>query len=257
MQLVQRRSRQWAGAIILMSLMAIVTPCGAAVITWNAPQNITGDSDVSTFGTLVGAANLGDVGVAATTVNGVTFNPLGVPKPSTIASSGVFQITAPVMAGGNGLVSPAAPFATLSPEYQTLLGSAVGGPQGATITLTLSGLAAGRSYQFQWWTSLVFAYGDTQYPPVTGTAGNSVDLLLNTTNADGGTGQFAIGTFIADGATQEIVFSSQYLPVINAMQLRDLSSSDPGPVGVPLPAAAWAALALLAPASAWARRMRK
>ena len=70
----------------LFLLLAIATGLAtsitahAAVITWGAAQNITGDSDVSLADSLVRAFNLDGSGtVASTTVNGVTFEPFGIP----------------------------------------------------------------------------------------------------------------------------------------------------------------------------------
>src|SRR5712671_6060102 len=50
---------------------ACVCPVSAAIITWGAAQNVTGDTDVSLNGTLAGALEVGSGG--AQTVNGVTF----------------------------------------------------------------------------------------------------------------------------------------------------------------------------------------
>jgi hypothetical protein len=61
---------------------------------------------------------------------------------------------------------------------------------------------------------------------------NSVVLSSNTTDTDGGVGQFAIGTFTADATSEAITFSgvSGVSPVLNGLQLRDL-----GPAPVPEP----------------------
>ena len=64
-------------------------------------------------------------------------------------------------------------------------------------TLTMSGLTAGHQYQFEWWNNTSTG---TLLTDTTAVAGNSVTLLSNTTFSVGGLGQFAVGTFTADGA---------------------------------------------------------
>ena len=82
-------------AVLRQGVVGIATAgfVHAAVINWQTPVNVTGDSDVSTAGTLVGAVNLGTPNgpSATTTVNGVTFAALngsgtsvsaGTPEPN-------------------------------------------------------------------------------------------------------------------------------------------------------------------------------
>ncbi len=73
------------------------------------------------------------------------------------------------------------------------------------MTLTMAGLTVGQSYEFQCWTNTSGPTAITN----TATAGNSVMLDANTTDANGGLGQFAIGTFIADNTVSQVIsFSS-------------------------------------------------
>src|SRR6185369_6478748 len=92
-----------------------------------------------------------------------------------------------------------------------------------TITLSLTGLTAGHSYLFQWWSNDSSFSG---HYSTTATATNDVTLLSNISDAFGETGQSAIGTFTASGAVQAIDFtgSSGYAPRINAFQLRDVTA---------------------------------
>jgi hypothetical protein len=174
-----------------------------ASITWDTPQNISGVGDVSTAGTLVGAANVGDVGVPSTTVNGVTFQSFAAPGGN--GTSGMFTMTAGgggVFQSNNGGASPNPPFSSLDSNYQTLLSSYVV-PLFSPVTLTMSGLTVGMQYQFQFWSNLssqMFGY------QITATAGNSVSLSSNVDGANGGLGQWVIGTFTADAAFQSINF---------------------------------------------------
>jgi hypothetical protein len=57
-------------------------------------------------------------------------------------------------------------------------------------------------------------------------AGNAVSLLSNTSGgAAGGIAQFAIGTFVADAATQTITFSGPLQDTLNAFQLRTVPAA--------------------------------
>ena len=65
-------------ALLAAATLALATASHAAVGNWGAATTISGDSNVSIAGTLVGALNIGGAGVANTTVNGVTFNGLAL-----------------------------------------------------------------------------------------------------------------------------------------------------------------------------------
>jgi hypothetical protein len=191
-------------ALILLTSALVPTFTRAANIVWGSPQQITGDTDVSTQGTLIGAFNVGDTGVPSTTVNGVTFQSFAAPGGN--GSSGNFTMTA----GGGGVFnsntdggSTMPPFSNLSAGYQTLLSSYVT-PLFSPVSLTISGLVVGKLYEFQFWSNLssqMFGY------QITATGGNSsVTLSSNTGGAEGGLGQFVKGTFTADATTQVISF---------------------------------------------------
>lgn len=203
-----------------------------STIDWGAgAQNITGDSDVFTGGTLVHAYNLGDPDVLDATVNGVTFQAFAFPaSPSaTTVTVGNYTLTedAGFLVSYNNLGSGAAPYSGLSTGYQSLLSSAGGGSFETTLTLTITGLTVGEQYVFQFFTS----NSSLATSPLSGTrlsttafAGNSISLTDNVTNTAGGLGQFAIGTFTATDPTQVIEFngvgSGSQVPTIDAFQLR-------------------------------------
>lgn len=225
-----RKSAPPAIVAALLTIGALAAPADAALINWGTPTQISGDSDVSTAGTLVGAYNVSDLVVSAvagsTTVNGVTFAPLPIPTgPGTVTDAN-FSLSGSFLFGNDTFGSNVAPFSNLSAPYRVLLSSG-GGDFGAngSFTLTISGLTTNSLYQFQWWANVSapgFVFGDT-----TATAGNAVTVDWNTTNAIGGLGQFVIGTFTADGPTQVITFSASKDAVINGFQLRDLSALEP------------------------------
>lgn len=197
----------------------------AGPITWGAPTDITGDANVSTAGTLVGAFNLGDSGVPAASVNGVLFQSFALPNGSGVATVGNFSMAAGSFAiSDNSLFGDPGnpPFNTLSAGYQSLLSSAIGTID--TFTLTVSGLSIGKEYQFQWWTD--FSTAVDNVPSTAATAGNTVTLNSNVTATHGGLGQFAIGTFTADAANEVIRFDrldpgEGGIGVVNAFQLRE------------------------------------
>ena len=214
--------RPYALSSLLAATILALIPASAhaASITWGAATNITGDTDVSTTGSLVGAFNIGNTGVSSTTLNGVNFQGFAVPDGSTSATSGNFAMSSSdLFQSSNGQSSPNPPFSALSAQYQTLLAAVTIDSNGAGFTLTISGLTGGTQYAFQWWTTFTGVADVNAF--TTATAGNSVTLQGNTSTADGGVGQFAIGTFTADAATQSITFNPTSVhAVLNGFQLR-------------------------------------
>jgi len=219
-----------------------------ATVTWGSAQNISGDSDVSTLGSLLYAYNAGDSGVTATTVNGVTFGPYVFPSngnTTTTTGNVTFTESPDILLSFDNLGSVSAPFSNLSSNYQSLLSS--GGSAGAlgTITATLGGLTAGRDYLFQWWTN--DSNNDPGLASTESSASNfpsptTVTLDANTTDSSGGTGQYVIGTFNALGTSRNINLNGiGGLPLINAFQIRDVTSA-----AIPEPGQVAASLLLLA-----------
>ena len=226
-------ARRAIRALAAFLLLLVASNANAASILWGPATLISGDSDVSTSGTLLGAFNMGSSGISSTTVNGVTFNALGFTGSSVTSGNFKFDITPVTFSSGSSFGSASAPFANLSSSYKTLLSSAAGGI-GDPVTLTMSALTAGRTYQFEWWSNnSAPAFSNTS----TATAGNTVSLQSNTTVAQGGLGQFAIGTFTADATTQNILFAGTG-PLIDGLQLRDTTP-------VPAPSSAQSGAVLL------------
>lgn len=199
-------------------------------IVWGSPQTVSGDSDVSTTGSLVYAFTFGGTAApSSTTVNGVTFSPFTIPG-GIITSATVGNVTLSespgTLFGSNLFGTGSTPFSNLSSNYQTLLGSGAYADTAANITVVLGGLTSGQDYEVQWWTNnssnILSFYGET-FSNTTATAINSVTLDANTTNAVGGVGQYAIGTFTAAGPTQAFQLaetSGGFNPLINALQVR-------------------------------------
>lgn len=195
-------------AVALVAIMASVSQ--AAPITWGTPTGIAGDSDVSTAGTFAGAFNINGL---LTTINGVTFQPLAA---GSVTNTG----------------SVVAPFSALSAAYQSLLRTAV---TGSPVLVTISGLTVGQRYEIQIWVndsldSLRFGFNS-------GVDG-AVELDPNTTNVEGGLGQFVIGAFTADSTQQSFtVDNSEIGGLMNGFQIRQVDAA--AVVPEPLSALAW------------------
>jgi hypothetical protein len=199
------------------------------------PQNISGDSDVATDGTLVDAYALGDNTVANVSVNGVTFVAFNVPSDgSQFATIGNYTLgtTSTPLNNYSNLSSQEAPYGLLSSGYQTLLGQAGSTSSPGMLVLTINGLTVGQQYLFQFWTSnspLTTAVSGNRFSTI-GTAVTSINLVDNMTNTDGGMGQFAVGTFTAIASSEFMSFSGldgSNDPAINAFQLRAIAVPEP------------------------------
>jgi hypothetical protein len=204
--------------LVLVSLGA--GRAGAAVITFGAAQQITGDSDILTNGTTdrayLFAANSGP----PDTINGVTFtefdsnggNPNGDTSTFTNGLTGVF---------GSG--NP--PYSNLSQAYQILLSSAhYNGSTGTPASITLNNLTVGDDYEIQVFVNDSRDIGGIRSESISG----SPYLEFNTTGSDGGLGEYVTGTFTADSTSQTLTFTpaSDNFSVaqVNGLQLRNLSA---------------------------------
>ncbi len=192
-----------------------------SVITWGTPTTISGDTDVSTAGTLVGAFNMFGPDV---NVNGVTFSAFNVTAGTQTASNGNFTFTEVpgTFAPNNTFGSAQSPFAGLSANYQTLLSTAVSTTDNNTLTLQINNLIVGQDYQFEFWVNASTFSANPGFD-TTATAPNSITLDSNTTNTNGGVGQFVIGTFHCGDPSQFISFTganSTQAPTVNAFELR-------------------------------------
>lgn len=177
-------------AIIGIAAIGLAGQAQAANINWAAAMTVAADTDVSTSGTLVYATSASNQIV---TVNGVTF------ASRTFSASPGFPGYQNVGLGG----------ATFSSNYGNILSWNTWITTSQSVTL--AGLTAGNTYQLQVW-ARDWRYGSTQSVRVA--AGNYVDLLVKQ-------GQYAIGTFTADAATQ--VFTVSGDGAFNALQLRDVT----------------------------------
>lgn len=212
-------------------------------------MNISGDSDVSTSGSLVYAYCFGpDDRIRQQTVNGVIFQPFGVPSLSqqpvtvgevTFTNSGP-SIT-PILTDWN---TPQ--FTDLSSAYQGLLSYAIQGYLD-TSTLILGGLVEDQPYEVQLW----YNQSDTLIGKLTETfelnGASSMLVESNVSGVNGGIGQYITAAFtVAPGSTAvEIVITpgaELTLTTVNAVQVRAV----PEPGSMALAAAGALVVAALA-----------
>ena len=214
-------------------LLLTATSSHAAIITWSAKQQITSALDVSTNGTLVGVVNL-DGPLAS--VNGVSFQALDINSgPATIGNFSV-----------NGFF-----FNQFNPGFDswhcgTVHRSQCGLPvharhrrRGRWHDDPDLRATVGQDYEFQAWVN----DSRNQVPPgftfgVEIAAGNSVELDPNPSLNEGGLGQFVIGAFTADNASQQVTFTNGEVGVINGFQLRQIDATT-APVPEPNTLATW------------------
>ncbi|MFK7910822.1 MAG: hypothetical protein AB8F34_09470, partial [Akkermansiaceae bacterium] len=205
-------------AAIAASTIIASTHANAATIAWTANDITPNATDVSIAGTLVDARAGASSDV---TVNGVTFESVansGNLFDSLFASDSIGN-----RGHGNGYVTDANYRSLLALGQRSgRLGFAVpprSEPTEVWTTVNFSGLTVGNTYQIQIWHS----DGNFLNPMSDGLFGNR-GLLLgdgtggvpslatgtillretfdNQTSQVGGTGQYGLGTFVADSATQ-------------------------------------------------------
>jgi pectate lyase len=239
-------------AIACATAIAVSTS-PAANITWGSAQNISADSNVSTTGTAVRAANLTASGQSLdvdVTLNGVTFARSPYVGTTTTLPNGDTLVTSDSSRVGayQGFGGATAPFSALSTSYKNLLSSGFynDGDTGtasttARQTLTLRNLTVGTVYQIQVWVNdyRLNNLGQNNpdlYTTVAGGSG-SVNLQHNVGNALGGIGQYVTGTFTADATTQVVTLtggnstvdttSPSCSAILNAYQLRNTGGTPP------------------------------
>lgn len=222
-------------------LLSLATACtlavgvapstNAATIAWDVAMDTTSASSVSTTGSLVKAFNSGGT---STTVNGVTF------AQAASAGDDVYDSFTAVLSSP-GSFDAFDDFNDLG-ELDLLLRTAnyIGTPNGS-YTITLQDLNIGTNYELQLF--FMDQRGRVNSPPagcvgcndreVTFTSGaNSVTLEADPGNTPTAPyGQFALGAFTADAATQGFTISGIDVQQVNAWQLRAAV--------VPVPAAVW------------------
>ena len=197
-------------------LLALAPGASAASITFGSATTISGDTDVNTGGTLKYAYTWG----AGDTVNGVAFTA----SSSTTAAGSDITLANYASVSATACTSSSNPFSGLTTAYKHILvGQVYKSGSVSTGTITLNNLTSGHAYLVQIWVNDPRSTSGTRTETVTTTGGNTVTLNFNSSNAEGSPGQYVVGTFTADAATQVISVTSGTGNVdqINAIQVRD------------------------------------
>jgi hypothetical protein len=187
-------------AILVLAVCLISVSSQAAIITWGDATDVSAASDVINTGTLIEAINAGGLNSGSDqTANGVPF--------TGMSSLLDMDNDVDVFSGDTG-----------DAAYNALLSSIDFGGGTGTVSLQVGGgkLTVGTEYTIQVWyvdtsNSRVTPVGDGEISP------NKVDL--NSTP-----GQFATGTFVANGGTRTITLESPGFgnAHITAYQIRGL-----------------------------------
>ena len=210
---------------IVIALLGAVSASGAASaakITWGSPTIIGGPTDVVTQGSPVYAYSLGNN--VTPVVNGVTFTPAvsngGSPNydysDSNVLLHNYIQYT-----GFNG------PPTEFDAQYTNLLTSAGYAP-GTTnpITFTLN-VTQGQTYELQVWANDARGSNFAATESISDPSGGSGSLVISESYGGGFGGTYNIGTFLADGPTQQLTFVWSGGPnttaQVNAFQLRNIT----------------------------------
>ncbi len=217
---------------VLFTLLGLASAtASAATITWQAPSNIVGSTDVVTTGTFERAISFnGD----AQTVNGVTFASGKIPaNPITIGNTSLSTPRTDIAVsdgGGNGGAWEA--LVTTDPTYSRLIENHVYA-SGGVYTLTLNGLVKGTTYLFQAWMNDSRNGLQTRQETFTDGENTSANLAFNVSQNPNGLGQYIIGTFTADSVSQAItingVAGDVNVAAIAAFQLRIVPVPEHGP----------------------------
>lgn len=209
-------------SVIITNVAGSVTSSPASLtinsLGWSNATTIAGATDVTTNGTLLYAYN--NSGSSAT-VNGVTF--IGVNSytawgTGVTLGNGWSATTTSAYAGGSN-----PPWSNLPGAYQMILQGGAWN-NGGVATVTLNNLAVGHQYLVQVWVNDSRSGGTTnRTETLTDAYGNIVTLAYNNTYAQGGVGQYALGTFTASGTNQPFVMNGSASTQLNALQVRDVS----------------------------------
>ena len=214
-------------AISLSAIVAgiLVTTASASNITWQTPLTISGTSDVSVNGTLVGTWGPGDDwgGTSRSDyypVNGVTFAAYGSgPFGSWISTSGLDDRY-------GSFANPN----TADSNYNYLLQTAIYS-YGSSLSMTWGGMTPGNTYELEFWVNDGRNSATAERTETLTGGANSSAALAYGTGANGTSpGQFIIGTFVADGTGQQTLTVNAFggadigaSAQINLLQLRDIT----------------------------------
>ena len=158
-------------------------------VTWEAPVDISGPSDVVTQGTYFGSWAPQNANANTNPVNGVTFQ--GFSDLPYFTSGPTFD------SGYDSYGSPG----TSDANYNALLQYGRYSNEGNQIaTWSWSGMTPGHLYLVQFWVNDQRNIGQIRTETITGGTNTSAPLTYATDGTVPGRGQYIIGTFIADSS---------------------------------------------------------
>jgi hypothetical protein len=227
--------RHWLSPASYIASFLALTSLSHGAIFWTTPDDISTDfptfeASIANNGTFVSAYNFGTS--SDVTINSVTFTGLGTSSTSGYNSvTGSFSITPASDSGGTTTVNytgSASVFTDLGVAEKTLLSSYItgndgGDPQGYEVEL--ENLTLGQEYQIQIWVSDSRAATIGSLSDRTGAIVDGPAVDHNTSNVEGGLGQYVIGSFTATDTTESFTYlgstenGSGYIP-LNAFSLR-------------------------------------
>jgi hypothetical protein len=208
----------------IVGMLTAVANAQNANIIWGAATTISGTSDVSLDGTLVGTWGPGDDWGGSNRsdnypVNGVTFAAYGSgPFGSFVSQSGTDDRYEYYNSPG-----------TADPNYNYVLQTAIYS-YGEAMSLTWGGMTAGDTYELEFWVQ-DGRNSTTAERSETLTGGSSTSGALAFGSGSTGPGDYIIGTFVSDGTgTETLTINPSGGPdisasaQINLLQLRDITS---------------------------------
>jgi hypothetical protein len=208
--------------ILCVPIAGLATLTHAANINWQSVQNVSGPSDVSTAGTLVGTwAPYLQQNSGSLTVNGVTF-----------VGNDLTAFSTPSWFSGQytGFGSPN----TSDASYNSLLSGAQYGNNGAGTYFGFGGLTIGDTYQVEIWAEDTRSIGNRRwenfYADDVGYPADGSGAVSYPADGTSSVGQYVIGTFTATSATEQIdeetwsSSSGQQSGQVNLFQIRDVTT---------------------------------
>jgi hypothetical protein len=194
-------------AVAIVASAALATSVKAAGIAWGPATNISSDSDVSLEGTLVSATQVNTTG-APITVNTVTFGVAGS-TPNFVYSTDLLFAIVPT-SNSPLTFEQSSPATGGSAAYNALVNEDVYNVN----LLELQRLNVGQEYLVQIWADNGVVSPTPDVPVFFDPSLNGVGLI-------GAAGQYVIGTFTADAASEIItVGAAEGHSIVSAVQLR-------------------------------------
>jgi hypothetical protein len=200
---------------ILATSLGLSAAAHSATIAWTG-GDVTGDSDVSTNGTLVFALNGSDATGAVNTVNTVPFVSAirADSAAQSLLQSGSEQLTTTINNDNGGSFARAG-LGGVNSVGELIVGGWWGAPAGNLASVTLSGLNVNEIYEIQLFTNDARASRHAGFEmSISDGAGTAEAIRLQLNNSPDNTntganeaGDWAIGTFTADAATQSFDMS--------------------------------------------------